>query len=353
MLYGKKDGLYFVVILCLASTVFVSPVVGFSLGVSDGLGQTSTGEIEPDSVGINVELSTDGTANWSIEYRVSLSDSKAAEGFASLEQDIGENPEQYLGEFSSGIEATVERAESSTGREMSAEGFSVDTEVRQIPSEYGIVTYSFRWEGFVTEGDGYRAFDAIDSFFLDEDSKMIVSWDGGLKPDTVLPTPTEERESSLVWSGPIDFASGEPRVELSEEGATRGTEGDTPEGGGDGLPVFVVPGVGFLLALSVASVYALFRRKSGSDEGMSGSVGGSDTYSGSEENEELLSNEERVLRLVREEGGRIKQKQITEELGWTDAKTSQVVGSLKDGDEVEVYRLGRENVLKLTDENSI
>jgi hypothetical protein len=64
---------------------------------------------------------------------------------------------------------------------------------------------------------------------------------------------------------------------------------------------------------------------------------------------ELLSNEERVLRLLDQHGGRIKQQQVAGELDWTDAKTSQVVSELREAGELESFRLGRENVLTLPD----
>lgn len=64
---------------------------------------------------------------------------------------------------------------------------------------------------------------------------------------------------------------------------------------------------------------------------------------------ELLSNEERVVRVLEREGGRAKQQHIVEELGWTDAKTSQVVSNLREDGTISGFRLGRENVLELAD----
>ncbi|MFB6089468.1 MAG: helix-turn-helix transcriptional regulator [Halobellus sp.] len=66
--------------------------------------------------------------------------------------------------------------------------------------------------------------------------------------------------------------------------------------------------------------------------------------------DELLSNEERVLALVEHEGGRMKQQEVARTLDWTDAKTSQVVRKMRDADELDAFRLGRENVLVLPDE---
>jgi hypothetical protein len=68
------------------------------------------------------------------------------------------------------------------------------------------------------------------------------------------------------------------------------------------------------------------------------------------EREDLLSNEERVLQFVREQGGRVKQQEIVEVFDWTEARTSQIVRDLRDDGSLEGFRLGRENVLKLPDE---
>jgi uncharacterized membrane protein len=66
--------------------------------------------------------------------------------------------------------------------------------------------------------------------------------------------------------------------------------------------------------------------------------------------DELLSNQERVLALVEHEGGRMKQQEVAGTLDWTDAKTSQVVRKMRDEGELDAFRLGRENVLVLPDE---
>lgn len=67
--------------------------------------------------------------------------------------------------------------------------------------------------------------------------------------------------------------------------------------------------------------------------------------------EHLLSNEERILRLIRENGGRIKQQRVVSEFDWSAARTSQLVGELREDGKIDVFRLGRENVLRLPDED--
>jgi uncharacterized membrane protein len=41
---------------------------------------------------------------------------------------------------------------------------------------------------------------------------------------------------------------------------------------------------------------------------------------------------------------------VVSELDWSAARTSQVVSSLRDDGQIETFRLGRENVLKLPEE---
>ncbi|MFC7196821.1 helix-turn-helix transcriptional regulator [Halosimplex aquaticum] len=60
-----------------------------------------------------------------------------------------------------------------------------------------------------------------------------------------------------------------------------------------------------------------------------------------------------MLRLLEENGGRVKQQRIAGELDWTDAKTSQVVGNLREDDAVETFRIGRENVVTLPEESDL
>lgn len=65
---------------------------------------------------------------------------------------------------------------------------------------------------------------------------------------------------------------------------------------------------------------------------------------------DLLSNEERVVAVLKRSGGRAKQQQTIDELGWTAAKTNSVVSQLREDGTIKGFRLVRENLLELTDE---
>ncbi|WP_348612297.1 helix-turn-helix transcriptional regulator [Halobaculum rarum] len=78
-------------------------------------------------------------------------------------------------------------------------------------------------------------------------------------------------------------------------------------------------------------------------------VDADDSASKPQEDLELLSDEERVERLLDEHGGRMRQGTIVEKTGWSDAKVSQLLSAMADDGRVEKLRLGRENLISLAD----
>ncbi|WP_246308336.1 helix-turn-helix transcriptional regulator [Halosimplex rubrum] len=67
--------------------------------------------------------------------------------------------------------------------------------------------------------------------------------------------------------------------------------------------------------------------------------------------EDLLSDEERVERLIERNGGRMKQAAIVQETGWSNAKVSQLLSAMDDDDRIDKLRIGRENLISFPDED--
>ncbi|MEF8937751.1 MAG: hypothetical protein V5A32_07330, partial [Halovenus sp.] len=67
--------------------------------------------------------------------------------------------------------------------------------------------------------------------------------------------------------------------------------------------------------------------------------------------EELLSDEERVERLLSKNGGRMKQANIVKETDWSNAKVSQLLSSMEEEDRIDKLRIGRENLISFPDED--
>lgn len=65
--------------------------------------------------------------------------------------------------------------------------------------------------------------------------------------------------------------------------------------------------------------------------------------------EELLSDEERVERLLQQNGGRMKQADIVRETDWSNAKVSQLLSSMNEDGQIDKLRIGRENLISFPD----
>jgi uncharacterized membrane protein len=343
--------------------------------------------VDTDSVRLTVDVEENGSASWTVQYWTRLDDENTTEAFESLRNDIESNPSNFSDRFAVRMESTVATAENATGREMNATDFDVRAGTR-APPEYGVVTYSFRWDGFAAiDGDRLRVGDAIEGLFLDDRTRLTVEWPADYAATQVSPDADERRSNAVVWRGSAtSFVSGEPTIVLdpaatvtTESDAGDGGDGDggatpSPEDDGSALPVV---GLGLLLVLLGAAAWRFRDRLpvgtddedrgapaadaagssgDGADAGAAGATtataadADADAGGGSDARDDLLSNEERVLQFVREQGGRVKQQEIVEAFDWTEARTSQIVRDLRDDDALEGFRLGRENVLKLPDE---
>lgn len=369
--------------------VFASVVApAAATGTPDEAIGVSQDEFDPDNVTLSAAIEDDGSAAWSFKYRMELASDNETAAFESLQQDIEQNRSAYVDRFRTRIENTVASAENATGREMSVENVSVRAFQQpggEFVDSYGFVEYSFEWNGFAaTEGERLTAGDTLEGFYLDSETALQFSWQDDYEAVEADPQGDQTTATSVRWSGEMDFSTNQPLLVLEpEDTETTGTtvaETETTaaapnEGGGNVVLPVLLGGLVAVVVLGGAG-YLYWRREYG-DEGGPGPVadaGGGDGGDGGDGSaaggdgsaaggaagaatgqaaddtpEELLSNEERVKRFLGDEGGRAKQQDVVEAMDWTEAKTSQVVKDMRDSDELESFRIGRENVLKLPD----
>jgi hypothetical protein len=382
-----------------AVAVLVVATVALSGGVGSASAQsvaTIAGtQIQPDDVSLRVAIRPDGSARWTVEYRIRLDTANETAAFESIQSDVRTNASSYVSEFRSRMEATAATAENATGREMGIGNVTVSTSRQRLPQEYGIVTYEFTWTNFAAvDGETVRAGDALAGFFLTAETSLLFTWPAGYDVESVSPDPSDRRAQAVVWDGPVDFAADEPRLVLVEAPAASATTTPAADGGdgpssGVGSPVIalillvagIVGGGGWMLyrrrerraEATVADPSREERTDSGgaddaaasarasdgdsTDDGRPGAEDATDDDARDAESadrtpweDDLLSNEERVLALIEHEGGRLKQQEVARTLEWTDAKTSQVVRKMRDEGTLDAFRLGRENVLVLPGE---
>lgn len=349
---GAQSAVIVVALLLVVGSLL--PVVTIGSATGEGPLRTDGQDLQqqsfdPDGTVMSVDLRQDGSAEWTIQYRLDIRTENETAAFQALREDIRANTSDYVTSFRSRIRATVQEAENTTGRDMRVENFSVQTRTDSL-SESGFVTYSFTWHGFAqTDGEQLRAGDALAGLFLDEETTLAITWPEGYDRADVQPAPTATGDRSVSWEGRQSFGVDEPRLVVSPSGIGFLTW----------LPALAAGIVlfGVVLYLALRSRVGTTRDEASDTPAEEGDADEAPTSvdaegeTGADEGPppELLSNEERVLQFLDQRGGRVKQQEVVSALDWTEAKTSQVVTDMRDSGDIEVFRIGRENVIKLPD----
>ncbi|MFB6283096.1 MAG: helix-turn-helix transcriptional regulator [Halobacteria archaeon] len=320
-------------------------------------------DMEVNEVSLTIDIQEDGSAVWRMDYRIDLSGNRSA-AFADLRKKMKRNDSYLETGFRDRINKTVSVARNEVLRPMRAENISVEAREKQVPEHHGLIRYSFDWKGFAEKQVGKErklsTGEALRGMFLEEHSTLIISWPKGYTLKSVSPEPDKKREGAAVYQGPREFVSGRPKLT-----ATSDSSNLTSILFGGLIVVTPILGGGFLARRGLTR-WKSKEEKEDVDTIQDGTADKKDVAEDVEEtmekaelesdteetrvsepDPELMSNEERVLHKLRESGGRLKQKDLAEDLDWTAAKTSQVVGGMQEEGDIEKFRLGRENVLAL------
>jgi len=169
---------------------------------------------------------------------------------------------------------------------------------------------------------------------------------------------------SLSEADYADHRNGpEHRAGASTGGVPASLDGDADTQ--EGVPLYFYA-VGVVFVISAAALAYRTQTETGeptADESTGGSGTGThqegekspeedhrteaETETETEADAEDVSDDERVLRMIETEGGRMKQKHLVEETGWSEAKVSKLTSSMEDEGEIKKIRLGRENILEI------
>lgn len=286
-----------------------------------------------DGLGVQIRVHSNGTASWEVDFRYELADDAAQEAFEQVRRNVTNPPGEFVTLMQ---ESAVATAEETTGRSMELRNGVVRTN-RSVPAgRFGVVSYRFQWTNFAAQpaDDRLEVGDALGEFRLDRNSTLTVEWSDGLARQSVTPEPDASRERLVGWEGPLQFRTVGPTIELTVTGA------------GGGLPLVPVGMLAVVLLVGGAVGLAILW-KWREEEGATGPApGGGQTAP----NDELLSDEERVLQLLDANGGRMKQQDLIDKVDWSRTKASDVVNEMHEAEQIEVFRLGRENVLTLPGE---
>jgi len=315
---------------------------------------------EADNTVTRIELGADGSATWTLTIRTRLDTDARVTDYRQFQEAFRANTSRYLDTFQERMTGVVSDADESFSREMRATGFEASTSIQEVPQRWGVVTYEFTWQGFARAADDRIVVGDVftGGFFIDDDVALEIVVPEGYVVDEAAPPPSQTHEGIVEWRGREDFAEGNPRVVAvpAESGGLLGV--------GTLVPALLVS----LLVVAIVAIgvtrrrdadgnpiAAITRRFGSGDPGepIAADDSGGATGAGSEPtdaSEELLTDEDRVETLLAEYGGRMKQGDVVEELGWSKSKTSRVLSGMAEEGRIRKLRIGRENLIEEHDD---
>jgi hypothetical protein len=380
--------------LLLASALLCSAVVPGAAGAGEGpeselggtravgsmesasLGAPTLQGFEADRTSFRITVYENGSAEWRFRYEKGLNESER-EDFEAFAEEFNSNETELYSNFRTRAQRLTDDGSAATGREMSAENFDRDARTEGLDPQsqtLGVVEMSFQWEGFAPVGDDGRV-EAGDVFegglYIGPDQELVFRAGPNLMFATALPSDdrvvsagTLGESDAVTWSGERSFSDGRPRIVLTDDGASGGAT-STPTDATSGAPSGAAPGwlfpAGILLVVVLVGGGAAVAYRGGvlpsdGESGVAAGPTGDDGGPGGVEaepvvgvtEEELLSDEERVVDLLEDHGGRMKQVDIVEETDWSKSKVSMLLSDMEDDGEVSKLRVGRENIVSLT-----
>ena len=335
------------------------------LSSSPAAGQVT--DERPHATVYTVEVGEDGNATWTVQLRYRLIGESEIDSFESIREDFENGNLTVFDGIEGEMRPFAAEASNSTGRTMELSDFERDVRIRDtLTLTEGIVSVTFDWSNFAaTNGSVVRVGDvfADGGLALAEDERLVIEHVGDLPVTSVAPQPDTRDGDRLIWDGEIFFEDGQPGVIFGEppvrggngsDGNGTGT-GTGEDGDGTGSPTAatVVAGL-FVLVSGFAGGFYLSRSgfvggdRDRADAGSDDSVENPAQGNGSME-DDLLTDEDRVVRILRDNGGKMKQAEIVERTDWSKSKVSMLLSDMADEGTISKLRLGRENVIELED----
>ena len=322
-------------------------------------------ELASENTTLHVQLRPDGDARWRIVERFNLTDANDTRSFEQLgEAFVAGDNENVLAEY----RAASDAASTATGREM---------ELTDINREYvvddgeGRLVLAFNWTNFAANTSGQLS---LADAFHTPSGVWLTSLESG--QSLVIAPPagydlTNSPQNSYIQDGNLridgspttTFRRGDLNIVYESDRSPNGTRTGTGSGPATDGDVPLWAGMAVLLVIGLVAVLFYLNEQdespavggSGTDsDGDDPSAPEPTTDSGDSTDEidvELLSDEERVERLLRQNGGRMKQARIVKETGWSNAKVSQLLSAMDEDDRIDKLRIGRENLISFPDED--
>ena len=368
-----------------------------------GLGDLSAEAFEADRTRFLITVHRNGSSEWVFRYEQRLEDPNATAEFEAYAERFNSEETESYSNFQARAASLADSGTDATGREMAAERFRRDARVEERPpsgDEFGIVEMSFVWTNFAeSDGDRLVVGDVfVGGLYVGPEQQLRFDRGPELRFESADPNPdsvaagTLEESASVTWLGERQFTDRRPRVVYLHRnvgsGGGAGTATSTDTGSGPGPTPGAVSSISLLAAalvvlvgLGSAVAYRSRNRRGSPDapaNGPTARAGGAEgtdppaeqpaaksadeatapgAHAGGEgedvapapavSEDELRSDEERVVELLEDHGGRMKQVDIVDGTEWSKSKVSMLLSEMEDDGVISKLRVGRENIVSL------
>ena len=272
-------------------------------------------------VAYSVQINSDGSALWKIT------------NFSDINADV----DTFSG-FQSKVSNVISLASIVTQRTMEVDENSLQINTT-ISSQSKTTEYSFLWQNFsiiqgkqLIFGDVFKVNDFFNLLYGDD--ALSITYPSTLTVKSVNPAPYQRDDSTktLDWARTQDLVNGKTEVVLT----STPVNGSSNQNGQ--LYIIIVGVVAVGAALSGLAFFMLKKRKPITA-----------TAATPSESTELVTEEDKILKLLKSSGGSMRQSDIVEQSRFSKAKTSQLLAVLEKNGVITRYKKGRDKIVNLTE----
>ncbi len=383
-------------VLVLVTTAIVALPVGFAQSSTTDFDATGEPPFQtsPDdftNTAFEIHLYENSSAKWTVRHTRALNETEREQFETFAARFNTEETETYT-DFQLRAGRLTAFGSNRTDRQMNAVGFSREARVDDRFSTRGVIELSFIWTNFSREtAEGLVVGDVFEGgMYLGSGQRFVISHadnltfvDADPQPDSVETDGNLSASETVTWfatDGGRQFADNRPQVELSvvspddssgvggetetetDDETTGGTDTATPvassSSNGFGAMAFLfavllLVGLGGAIAWYSGALPEMLPTSTDVSDTTTTDEAAASTDSPTEPavpDEELLSDEDRVLTLLEENGGRMKQVNIVEETDWSKSKVSMLLSDMEEEGDISKLRVGRENIISIAGE---
>ncbi|MDY6764089.1 MAG: hypothetical protein SV377_00105 [Halobacteria archaeon] len=356
-----------VLLLIVVISLLVIPSIAINAGA-----QTAT---EEGFTSFTIHVHENGNATWTVEYREPLQNQRQEEDFREFMEDFEEgNATIFVG--IEDLRDIVREGENITGRSMSIEGFNRNVVIQNtVSGKIGIARVTFKWTNFsARHNESLLVGDVLNGFIIGSNQRLVIEYDTNLTLKKAVPDPDLIEQNRLRWDGKRVFEPGNPEIVLGLNTTDEnGSDSDPPDdpnpndpgenGNGSGQndgsdtnnSMSMTTWMGLVAGLLVAGFIggAISNHYLQAKMGEEARITEVETEDQGDEDEvppELLTDEDRIIHMLQENGGRMKQVDIVNKTDWSKSKVSMVLSDMEDEGTISKLRLGRENIIELESE---